>query len=100
MAPDEALSLMNEWKITGAKLVASGKNADGSGISLAATRLKSTCNDKLTLLAGNQEFQFDLSAATYARVEGVPADLLKLLITSVSISFPNGARLALCEVAR
>lgn len=100
MAPDEALSLMNEWKITGAKLVASGKYADGSGICLPATQLKSTSNQKLTLIAGNRELEFDLAAATFAKSEGIPADLLELLITSVSISFPDGARLALCEVPR
>lgn len=100
MSPIEALHLLNEWKITGARILASGKNADGSAISLPVARVKFTSPQSLTLISGNREIAFDLSAATFGRSEGIPEHLLQVLITSVSISFPNGTQLALCEMVR
>jgi hypothetical protein len=92
------MRLLNEWKVTGARIFASGKNADGSGISLPAARVKFTSTKCLTLVSDNAELAFDLSAATFGKSEGIPEHLVKTLITSVSISFPSGARLALCEL--
>ena len=100
MSHDEALRLLNEWKVTGAKLFASGKHADGSGITFPAARVKFTSTSSLTLIQGNNEVEFDLSSASFGKTEGVPDHLLRLLITSISITFPNGGALALCELAR
>ena len=98
MSHDEALSLFNEWKITGAKLFAAGTNADGSAISIPGASVKFTSTHSLTLRNGIKEIQFDLSSAKFGKTEGIPEHLLRILITSVSIAFPNGAALAICEL--
>jgi hypothetical protein len=98
MSHDEALSLFNEWKLTGANLAASGTNADGSAISLPGASIKFASTHSLTFRNGNKEIQFDLSLARFGKTEGIPRHLLRVLITSVSIAFPNGAALAICEL--
>ena len=58
MSPIEALHLLNEWKITGARILASGKNADGSGNFPSLARVKFTSPQSLTLIYGNREIAF------------------------------------------
>jgi hypothetical protein len=52
----------------------------------------------VTLLTGNQEIAFNLSAASFGKSEKVPEYLKPRLILSVSITFPDGGELALCNL--
>ncbi len=52
----------------------------------------------LTLRDGNNVIQIDLASAKFGKTEGIPTHLLRVLVTSVSITFPNGTALAICEL--